>query len=329
MFHGDQRTITHARDLHFRSYDALDGTLRRWVDLESLYKYELGAHWIHEDALRFAMCLKADGKHVVKIYEARPTSSSLLRVLSSFPVVRPQSGKFSFSQHSLRASFVTATEIIILDVLNSEFLLDLKTTERYLPQTGQFSPDGRFFACGVSGHRIWVWRHTLTGYVPWSNLRARLPFDGLSWSPTSTSIVCRGQEGIQLLHPDNSLSPLTLDEVEPFRLPEVHLVTYSADGAYVAMARKRGGVVMVHDRLLGTSQQFTNTDMEIQDIKVVDNTVFVVDEHKLVGWNLEAGGTVQTVNENLAIPNNLLQVYILRAARTDSVENYPKWKEYP
>jgi len=46
------------------------------------------------------------------------------------------------------------------------------------------------------------------------------------------------------------------------------------------------------ETLLETPQQFFNTNMQILDIKIVGNTLFVADGHKLVSWHLETGEPV-------------------------------------
>jgi len=64
----------------------------------------------------------------------------------------------------------------------------------------------------------------------------------------------------------------------------------------IATVPKSERVIKALDPLSGTTQQFINTDMDIDDIKILDNTVFTVDKHKLVGWDLKAGGMVMHVN---------------------------------
>ena len=309
MFHGDQNTITLFReDGIFYAYDTFNGTQLYQGKIPSSPGPGLGAHWAHGDALRFATSLEADGKLVIYIYELQPTSIPPLRVISSFPVP-PHSGKFSFSPVSSHASFVTETELAILNAQDPKVLLQPRVTRADLLPPGQFSPDGRFFVCGTLGGEISVWRNTPTGYMPWSSLRPRSPFEEFSWSPTSISILCWGSEGIQLLDPDNCLTSLSPGEAESHRLRGDHLAAYSVDGTHIATAQEDGGVVTVLDCLSGTSQQFTDMDMRIQDIKIVDNTIFAADTRKLVGWDLRTGGTVSgshgtrrvTVNKTLAI----------------------------
>lgn len=289
IFHGDQRTIISVSNWNFRTYDALNGTQLSNNTLYSRYR-ELGAHWTHKDTLQFAMSLlNTDGKTVVNIYDIRPTSKPPLHVLSSFPV--PHSSGFSFSPIPFHVSFYATEGVVVFDVQDSKLLLQVKVAGRPYPRTGKFSPDGRFFACQRSDLEIGVWRNMPAGYVPWNSFRSRSPFEGYSWSPTSISILCWGGSGIQILCPENSLSLQSLDDkVEPCGK---HLVTYSTDGKRIATARQDSNIVTVLDRLSGTSRQF-NTNMQIQDIKIADNTVFVVDMHELVGWDIEAGGIMRS-----------------------------------
>ena len=50
----------------------------------------------------------------------------------------------------------------------------------------------------------------------------------------------------------------------------------------------------------GTTQFINTGSMQIQDIKITSNTVFVVDKHRLTSWNLE-GGMVSGIHEISAI----------------------------
>ena len=302
IFHGDQRTITFVtRDLHFYTYDVLHGTqLCHGKILQALsaqmsgkHSFALGAHWTHNDTLLFATSVNTDGESVIIIHELQPTSTPPLHQVSSSPIPA-QHGEFSFSPVSFHASFVTDTGVLILNVQDSKVLLQTQVFQSHRAEPGQFAPNGSFYIYGVLGDGIYIWQNTSTGYVPWSLLTPRLSYRGFSWSPTSISILCWGQGGIQLLHPDNCLSPFSPNKVKP-RLYGNHLVAYSADQTYIATARKGNSVVTVLDHLSGTPQQYIHTDMQIQYIKIVDNTIFVVDMHKLASWDLEAGRTVNVV----------------------------------
>ena len=250
--------------------------------------YESGAHWIHEDTLRIATSFETDGVYVVEIQEVQPTSTPSLHLLASFPAPPHESG-FSFSPASYHASFGTGMEIIVLDVRDSRVLLRTEVARAHPQSLERFSPDGRFFACGVSEREIRVWQNTPTGYVPWSNLRSRLPFEGFSFSPTTPSILTWGPGGIQLLYPDDRLSPPSPDNGRPNHQQRDHLVAYSADHAHIATARKEDGMITVLDPLSGTLRRSINTNMEIREIGIVDDTIFVANSRVLAWWDLKTG----------------------------------------
>jgi len=71
-------------------------------------------------------------------------------------------------------------------------------------------------------------------------------------------------------------------------------VAYLADGVHIATAKQWDTIITVLNHNSGTPQQLINTGMQIQDIKDINNTIFVVDTHKLASWKLEAGGIQYT-----------------------------------
>ena len=209
-------------------------------------------------------------------------------MLSSFPIP-PQDGEFYFSLVSFHASFVTQGGAIVLDIQDSRILLQTQFVQEYGIKQGQFSPDGRFFACGTSEDKIRIWQNTPTGYLPWRTLRPRLPFRGLLFSPTAFSISCCDSGGIQLFQPGNDPGPLPPTKVDPHHKCQSHLVAWSTDWVHIAMAKEGSNIVTILNSSSG-NPQLISTDMEVQDIKIVDNTLFVVDRCRLVCWELEAGG---------------------------------------
>ena len=307
MFHGNQKAITLVLDdggIH--TYNALDGAELYPNDIPLSLGPGSATCWVHEETLQFAISLKTDGQHVISIKEFQPTSTLPLHTLSSFPIP-PYDGQFSFSPVSFHASFATLEEVVVLNVQDSKVLLQTKVTQVYGGTPGEFSSNGCFFACGISEDTICVWQNTSTGYVPWSSLRYRLPFDRFLFSPAATLILCYGDMGIELLHLGNHPSPQPPPEVDPYHQPKTnHQVVYSRDQMYVAAVRQWGSIVTVVDCLFGTTQQFICPDMEIHDIKFVDNTLFAVGRHKLVCWDLEVDGVVDSVvKKMLAIESDV------------------------
>ena len=250
---------------------------------------QLGAQWTHKESLQYATSFKAKGKLVINIRELQLIPEPSFPLVESF-LVPPHDGKFSFSPASFHASFVTEAEVVVLDVRGSRILFHTKTTKSLYKPPGQFSPDGSFFACGTLEHTICIWRNTSTGYVSWSTLQPRLPFNKFSFSPTAISILAWSPEGIQLLHPGNSINPLSPSNIKPLHQLGKHLVACSADGTHIATAQLKGSIITVLDPLSGTPLQSIHTSMQIQDIRIVGTTIFVVDGHELISWNLEAGG---------------------------------------
>ena len=245
---------------------------------------------MHEESVQFAISFKTGQELVIGIQELQPTSDPLLHVVKSFPVL-PQDGIFSYSPFSFHASFVTGG-IVILDVRDSKVLLQSREAGAYYKSAGTFSHDGHFCACGTSAGEICIWENTATGYVPTSRLRPHLSWSGFSWSPTSISIMCWGERVIQLLHPNKYLGYIS-PNLTKHSIHTSRLVAYSADWSHIIIAQHGGGNITVLD-LSGTTQQSIDTNMEIEDIKIVDDTIFVVDRsrNRLSSWHLITGGQV-------------------------------------
>jgi WD40 repeat protein len=301
-FSGDQRTTTLTKGQHFFTYDGLNGTMLHQGQLPPSDNYHLGAQWAHKESLWVATISKTNGNPVINILELQPPPNPSHPTVKSFPVL-PHNGKFSFSPVSFHASFITESEVIILDVQGPKTLFNTKATQPLYEPPGLFSPDGSFFACGTLEHNICIWRNTPTSYIPWGTLQPRLPFNNFSFSPTAISILTWDPEGIQLLHLGNSISPLSPNEIKPFHQPGKHLVACSTDGAHLATAQLNNGIITVLDPHLGTPLHSIHTGVQIQDMKIVDATIFVADGHRLLSWNLKAGGgtTICGSHNNVAV----------------------------
>jgi len=289
---GNQRVVnllphySFSKPYQFYIYDALKDTQPRVSPLSQL-DHRSYAHWTREDSLQFATGFIIDWHILIEIRELQQTSHPL-PVVKSFHVPL-HSGELSFSLVSFHASFVAKTDLVILDVRDSRILLDVKASQSPFIPPGHFSPDGRFFVCGTEEPRIFVWENGPTGYGPWSNLRPRSLFKGLSFSPDMSSILTWGPQGIQILDPGNRSAFLSPNEAGHHHKHRNHLVAYSADGALTATARQKDHIIKVLDNLLGSPCRLIDTGMEILDIKIVENTVCVASSCGLVQWHLETG----------------------------------------
>jgi hypothetical protein len=292
MFSGDNMAITILwKNGAFWTYNRLKGNLIHADQLTPPSLFPIGAHWVHEESLRFATCFNNNEKYVVNIQEFQPASAPLLplSLIKQF-FVPLYSGGFSFSPVPFHASFVTETEAVVLDVQDSRILLHFKARAIF-PGSGRFSLDGCFFACHTSGHEVRIWKNTSTGYIPWSNPQAQSEFYGFSFSPIMSSILTWGSKGIQLLECNNCPIGLSPSKYEGLMSHTTFRVAYSADGTHIAMTRGWRSVVTVLDTLSNTTRSF-DANMKIMDIKIVNNAIFTADKHKLVSWHLETGEPV-------------------------------------
>jgi len=278
------------RNITLCTYDVLKGTQLSEVVVSPLRTHKLLTHWVHRKSFLFATSSETGGKIMIDIQTLQPTSNPPFLAVESFPVPRHK-GIFSFSPISFHASFLIDWEIFILDVRDSKILLRIEAmAQPGYSGSGRFSPDGRFFAYITRDDDVCVWKSTPAGYVPWSSLRPRFPpggDGGFVFSPTATSILSWGVDGIQLL--DNHLRPPPPNKVRPARQSGIHLVACSTDGTRIATAQRGGDVVTILGLLSDAPKQYIDTDMRIRDIKILDNDVFALDEHALVSWNLEGG----------------------------------------
>ena len=318
IFSGNSRTATILeKNGTFCTYDAPNGTYMCEGKLAPSPDFLPGAHWIHEDTLRFATRFETDGMLVINILELQPTLDPPLLVVESFPVP-PHNGKISFSPVSFHASFVSELEVVILDVRDSRILLQIEASHPPYTPPGHFSPNGCFFACGIEKDEIRLWKNASAGYVPWNSLRSRLSFKGFSFSPTTSSILAWGPDGVQLLEHGNHPTILSPNRLERQHQHRNHLVAYSADGTRIAMAQREKSVVTVLDSLPNILPRSFDTYMRILDIRIVGDVIFVADGHKLVSWHLETGEPVHddetatiaasTPRPQLTLSNNCSQI---------------------
>ena len=284
-------TVTLVTDYYksFRAYDVPNGALLCEGEILPRFDRWLGARWEHGQSLRFATSYSTDGKLVIDIHQLQPSSIPLFALVESF-VVPPRDGEFSFSPPSFHAAFVSTTAVTLLDVRGSKTLLQTETPRPFYLLPGHFSPNGDFFACGTLESEIHVWKNTPAGYMPWSSLEPRLPSSVFSFSPTATSILAWGPGGVQLL--DNHAGFSSPNKTAPNHDRGDHLVAYSKDGARIATVRRGHNVVTVFDPLSDAPQRSINTAMQILDIRIVGNVVFMADMRELVGWDLEVGEIV-------------------------------------
>ena len=208
-YSGDGGTITAIqRNRAFNTYNGRDYSRLCGGTLRPPRKHLVGILWAQGRSVRLSTSLN-DGKQLkIDIHEIQPSSTPPLTKVESF-IVQSQShqGNLSFSPACFHAALITETEVVILNVRNSQVLLRTKAPKPLYKAKGSFSLDGRLFACETLTQEICVWENTPTGYSPKERLRPQSGFKGFKISPTATWILCWDQESIQLLDPDATISP--------------------------------------------------------------------------------------------------------------------------
>ena len=71
------------------------------------------------------------------------------------------------------------------------------------------------------------------------------------------------------------------------------MVAYSKDGTQIVTARQHDDVATILDTLPSAPQGFIDANIQIRDLRVIDDTACVADIHWLVSRHLAAGGTEQ------------------------------------
>jgi len=246
-----------------------------------------GTLWVQGESILFSTGLITHKQLVIGIHKVRQTSAPSVADVESLPVP-VRRGELFFSPARFHVSFVTGTEVVILDARSSEVLLQTEESKPLYKPQGCFSSDGHFFACETLAQEICIWENTPTGYVPRDRLRPRSAFRNFTFSPTVTSIMCWDQEAIQLLDPDVRVSSLP-HESAPHRQHGDHVVVHSSSGGHTAIARRGQSAVTLFDPRLDAPRRFLDTGMEIQDIKIVGDTILIADTCQLASWRLETG----------------------------------------
>ena len=287
----DGRTITAIQvNQVFRTYDVRD---YRQLCSDALLppKHAVGALWAEGGSIRYSTRLKTGRQLGIHVHEIRPTSTSPVTELESLRIPFRR-GKLFFSPACFHASFVTDTEVIILNVRSpAPVLFETKMAQPQFKLQGRFSPDGRFFACEALTQDICIWENASTRYMPRDPIKPRSKFQNFQFSPNASWILCWDQEIIQLLDPDIRITPPVLRNSVPQPQRRDHMVTHSTSGTHAAIAWRGQSAVIVFDlHSPDTPRPFgIATGMEVQDVKIVGETIFVADTRGLTSWRLEAG----------------------------------------
>ena len=250
--------------------------------------------WTHGDCIRFATFRPGS----IAVWEIGFTSRYPPVQVESLPT--PDnfgfSGQFLFLPTPARLAFTSIFDNVVLvwDAQQSKLLLRHVGASR-MQDDMSFSSDGHFFACGADRPEIYLWKESPTGYILHRKLissDASMSFCKPLLSPSGQSIVASGYPPrLQLWRTTDSFTPPSSIPTQDFRHTERFVLGFSPDGSLAVTARLRGDTVTVLDLKSGVTRSIIDTGTTIHGLGVARSPA-VIDNGKLVTWNLPAGVNV-------------------------------------
>ena len=240
--------------------------------------------WTHDEYLRLAIIHPGS----ITIWEVEFTLKHPPTQVESFPIPdEVVDGKnFLFLPVLHRLAFTLNDTVQVRDVKASKLLL--KSKYSHYSQTYSFSSDGHFFTSAVINGEFHVWKESPAGYA----LHQQPPFlfDGLEppfLSPNGRSIIFSLGSTINLWHTgDQTFSPPS----PPTEEESYFLLAFSPNEKSAAFTQSETNVVTILDLPSGNLRLTIDTGMKVKGLGVTEGTVVVVDEGKIVTWNLPGGG---------------------------------------
>ena len=172
---------------------------------------------------------------------------------------------------------------------NSVSLLHETSASWYPGMT--LSSDGRFPACSTTGPGTHLWKESPTGYtligkLP-SNARRSIPL----LSPNGESIITFGGPTIQLWHTKAFTTPSSILAHIP-HFAEDFILEFVPDRKLAVVARPEEKTVTVLDLESGLPQLIIDASMEVYGFRVVEKTVVVIGDGRIITWNLPEGNSL-------------------------------------
>ena len=259
--------------------------------------------WTHGEHIQFT-AIKSESIIIWEIgfvSSCTPTEVGTLPIPDNFPEDPSGKNLLLFPDLSQFAFFL-GQRVLVWDVQNHKSLLD--SEDIVDPKNMTFSPDGHFFLCGGNDPEFYLWKKSPSGY----HLHRKL-VSGIGWvryiiSPNGMVIVGLWHGIIQQWHITNASLP-NISTQTPKRAQYGFVLDFSPDGKLVAVAQHSDKTVIVLDLKSGKPQLVIDTSMVIQAIKVTGGKVVVVDDGKVVTWDLPAGGCALNIRADI---NNGIQI---------------------
>ena len=289
----DGKMVAIARHKHFYTFDLPSRT--RLGPLVVPDGKLVDPIWTHDECLRFAIMHSES----IIIWEVEFTLKHPPTKVESFPIrgeVISYGDKFLFLPVLYRLAYTSRGTVQVLDVKTSKLLLKPEQASNSLPMYS-FSSDGRFLALTTDAGEVHIWKESPAGYA----LHQQPPFlldnrEPPLLSPNGRSIIFPLDDTINLWHTSNrTLSPPS----PPAKKHNGFLLAFSPSEKFAAFAQWSGNVVTILDLQSGDLRLIINTGMAIKCVGVAEGTVIVVDERKIVTWNLHGGDRTFNASDSI------------------------------
>ncbi|KAF8493161.1 hypothetical protein F5888DRAFT_1891408 [Russula emetica] len=254
-----------------------------------------GTIWTFGECIRFA----TSGPGSITIWkvgftsEHPPTKIDSLRAPDNFD----PSNDCLFLPTPSRLAFVDEYTVSVWDAQRSKLLLSSVDVNDFLGMN--FSPDGRFFACGTDKSETCLWKESPTGYILHEKLIS-LPGDYPTQllSPNGQSIVVTSATALQLWSTAGSPTSPSSVSIQTPKPTGRFILELSPDRSLAAAARSTGNMATVFDLKSGVQRLVVDTGTKVYGLRVAGDTIVIVGEGKIVTWNLPVGDSVVNARAN-------------------------------
>ena len=247
--------------------------------------------WTHGESFRFTTV----HTNTVAIWEvgftsnARPTRVETLHVPSDLD--EDEDVYAQLLPAPCRLALKLKRKVMVWDFQKSKYLL--RCGDDWFTDRMSFSSDGRLFACSTDGLDIYLWKESPTGYTLHGILAHERGFGETLFSPNGEWIVAFGGSTMRLWRTNASTTPPSSYLTQSIQHVGDFVLDFSPDGMFAVVARKRDNVVKTVDLRSGVLQLTIDTGKEVRGVGVKgNNTIAVVDERKVVTWELPTGDRI-------------------------------------
>ena len=265
--------------------------------------------WTHGESFRFTTI----DTTTITIWEVGFTSDAIPTKVETLPapedaapVDEDEPEEYvQFLPALCRLALVSGDKVMVWDAQNSKYLLYCTDTEFYPMMS--FSPDGRFFTCSTTGPEIYLWKESPTGYMLHQILASGTIEAGLLLSQNGEWIAIPDYSTIRLLRVKGSTTPPSSVSTRTPQLDQRFTLDFSPDGMMAVAAELENSTVAVFNLESGALQLTIDTSMEVYGLRVIGNTITVIDNQKVVTWDLPSRDHV--LDAEVTLEDSVRKIY--------------------